>query len=149
MQLRSGKSLVGWMVVVLLALAVGLPLMERLVEAPVSAVTAEARLQSAFDHHRDGFWIQASARVVKALPDDRKGSRHQRVIVELDSGQTLLVAHNIDLAPRLESISSGDTLRFRGKYAWNAQGGVIHWTHHDPSGERAGGWLEFEGRRYR
>ncbi|MDF3919706.1 DUF3465 domain-containing protein [Salinicola sp. LHM] len=111
--------------------------------------SAEATLQRAFDTHREGFWIEASGQIVRVLADDREGSRHQRVIVTLDTGQTLLIAHNIDVAPRVERIEVGDRLRFRGEYVWNAQGGVIHWTHHDPDGTELGGWLEHQGRRYR
>ncbi|KAA0015376.1 DUF3465 domain-containing protein [Salinicola corii] len=111
--------------------------------------SAEERLQHAFETRRGAFWIEASGRVVRVLPDDLDGSRHQRIIVALDTGQTLLIAHNIDVAPRIESLEPGGQLRFRGEYVWNAQGGVIHWTHHDPGGDRAGGWLEYRGRRYR
>lgn len=111
--------------------------------------SAEATLQRAFDTHREGFWIEASGRIVRMLADDREGSRHQRLIVMLGTGQTLLIAHNTDIAPRIERIEAGDRLRFRGEYVWNAQGGVIHWTHHDPDGTEIGGWLEHQGRRYR
>ncbi|MDO3387713.1 DUF3465 domain-containing protein [Gilvimarinus sp. SDUM040013] len=37
-------------------------------------------------------------RVLRILADDNKGDRHQRFIVELPTRQTLLIAHNIDLA---------------------------------------------------
>lgn len=113
------------------------------------SVTAEERLQHAFEAQREGFWIEASGQVVRLLPDDLDGSRHQRIIVALDTGQTLLIAHNIDLAPRVESLEPGGHLRFRGEYVWNDRGGVIHWTHHDPGGDSLGGWLEYRGRRYR
>ena len=38
---------------------------------------------------------------METLPDDNKGTRHQRFILKLSSGQTLLVAHNIDLADKI------------------------------------------------
>ncbi|MDH4572557.1 DUF3465 domain-containing protein [Salinicola acroporae] len=114
-----------------------------------ASVTAEARLQHAFEARRDDFWVEASGRIVRVLPDDLDGSRHQRIIVALATGQTLLIAHNIDLAPRIESLEPGGRLGFRGEYVWNARGGVIHWTHHDPGGNSVGGWLEYQGRRYR
>tara|TARA_R110002073_G_scaffold291712_2_gene456889 strand:+ start:107 stop:727 length:621 start_codon:yes stop_codon:yes gene_type:complete len=79
--------------------------------------------------------------VVSILPDDLNGSRHQRFIIELKSKQTLLIAHNIDLAPRIDELALNDQIEFFGEYEWNDQGGVIHWTHHDPDGIHVDGWI--------
>lgn len=89
-----------------------------------------------------------SGDVIRILSDDNKGSRHQRFIIKLPSGQTLLVAHNIDLAPKIYSLQKGDTVKFCGEYEPNSKGGVVHWTHHDPNNRHPGGWLEHNGRRY-
>jgi hypothetical protein len=95
-----------------------------------------------------GSQVTGTGTVERVLSDDNDGSRHQRFILELGSERTLLVAHNIDLAPRIPSLSKGDTVAFYGEYETNQQGGVIHWTHLDPQGRHAAGWLEHEGRRY-
>jgi hypothetical protein len=92
--------------------------------------------------------VQGSGTVTRILSDDTDGSRHQRFILRIASGRTLLIAHNIDLAPRIGSLRTGDTVAFYGEYEWNDKGGVIHWTHHDPQGHHVGGWLEHNGRRY-
>src|SRR5678816_7672 len=89
---------------------------------------------SAFAEHRGNFVAEGSGTVTRVLSDDNDGSRHQRFIVSLASGQTLLISHNIDLAPRVDALSVGDVVSFRGEYEWNDKGGVIHWTHHDPAG---------------
>jgi len=91
--------------------------------------------------------VTASGTVKALLPDDNDGSRHQKLIVTLGTGQTVLIAHNIDLAERVPC-DAGDTLRFRGEYEWSAQGGVVHWTHHDPAGRHQPGWIEHDGVRY-
>ena len=92
--------------------------------------------------------VEGAGRVERLLADDEEGSRHQRFILRLASGQTLLVAHNIDVAPRIADLRVGDGVAFRGVYEWSEQGGTVHWTHHDPSGDHAAGWLRHGGRTY-
>lgn len=103
---------------------------------------------SSFDQSHSNRQVQGEGVVVKVLPDDNTGSRHQKFILKLSSGQTVLVTHNIDLAPRVSSISPGDTVAFNGEYEWNEKGGVVHWTHHDPNGKHEAGWLKAAGRTY-
>ena len=95
-----------------------------------------------------GQQVRGSGTVTRILSDDNDGSRHQRFILKLSNGRTLLIAHNIDLAPRISSLRTGDTVSFHGEYEANPQGGVIHWTHSDPRGRHVAGWLEHKGRRY-
>lgn len=121
--------------------------------APAHAATAEAgsaeqSLATAFSQRQSDLQVRGGGTVLRVLADDNSGSRHQRFILRLDSGQTVLVAHNIDLAPRIASLRVGDRVGFHGEYEWNAQGGVIHWTHDDPAGRHAAGWLEHDGRMY-
>lgn len=105
-------------------------------------------LWQAFENETRGLQVRGSGIVVKVLPDDLEGSKHQKFILELGSGQTLLVAHNIDLAQRLPGLVEGDTVTFYGEYEWNDEGGVVHWTHHDPDGRHVDGWLLYKGQSY-
>ena len=112
------------------------------------AATSDDQLLEAYQTQQSNLQLEGQGTVIKILSDDSKGSRHQRFIVQLTSGQTLLIAHNIDLAPRIDSLQPGDVVQFFGEYEWNSQGGVIHWTHHDPQGSHPAGWLKYKGNLY-
>ena len=103
----------------------------------------------AFEQHTSNLQVEGRGVVKRILPDDNDGRRHQRFIMELGSGQTLLIAHNVNVAPRIPGLRKGDKVAFRGEYDWNPEGGVIHWTHHDPGGRHTGGWLKHKGKTYR
>ncbi|SUA36208.1 Protein of uncharacterised function (DUF3465) [Neisseria zoodegmatis] len=111
----------------------------------INQQSADDILQTAFERRQSNIQITGSGTVSKTLPDDNKGSRHQRFILKLNSGQSLLVAHNIDLAPKIKGLKKGDTVAFYGEYEWSEKGGVIHWTHHDPQGKHPDGWLKHNG----
>jgi Protein of unknown function (DUF3465) len=100
-----------------------------------------ASVTRAFENRRSDVPVEGRGTVVRLLPDDLSGNRHQRFIVRLDSGTTVLVAHDIDVAGRVSPLGVGDELSFRGEYVWNPKGGLVHWTHHDPAGRHAGGWI--------
>ena len=117
--------------------------------APEPRRDGDQALSRAFERHESNFIAAGQGIVAKVLKDDLDGSRHQRFIVRLKSGQTLLVAHNIDLSQRIESLQAGEPVAFRGEYEWNAAGGVIHWTHADPDGRHPAGWIEYRGKTYR
>ena len=86
--------------------------------------------------------------MIRILPDDLDGSRHQKFILQLDTGQKLLIVHNIDLAERLPGLTLGDEVEFNGEYEWNPKGGLVHWTHHDPARSHLDGWLKYKGQYY-
>ena len=94
-----------------------------------------------------GRWIEDTGYVRRLLADDDDGSHHQRFVIRLSNGQTLLVAHNTDVAGRIP-LSLGDRIRFRGIYEWNDLGGLVHWTHHDPLGMEDGGWVQYRRKLY-
>jgi hypothetical protein len=115
------------------------------VRADLPEAQGETAIAQAFRLKRTDVPVQSQARIIKALSDDTNGSRHQRILVELPDGQSILIAHNIDLAPRLADIQPGEPIQFKGEYVWNAKGGIVHWTHRDPGGRHAGGWLKYRG----
>lgn len=106
------------------------------------------KISDAKQNQRSGWWLTTKGKVIKLLKDDTKGSQHQKFIIELARGVTLLVAHNIDLAPRA-NVKKGDVITLRARYEWNNRGGVLHWTHHDPKGRQKGGWIYNNGRYFK
>lgn len=94
-----------------------------------------------------GTWIEGTGLVLRLIADDDDGVRHQRFILDMRNGQSLLMAHNIDLADRVP-VGLGDRIRFRGMYEWNEMGGLVHWTHHDPLGIEDGGYIRYRGKVY-
>lgn len=107
-----------------------------------------AAIVQAFERKQSDIFVEGHGTVKKLLADDNKGARHQKFLVAISDKQTLLFAHNIDLAPRIEGIAVGDTVSFRGEYVYNPKGGVMHWTHHDPKGDIQGGWIKHNGKIY-
>lgn len=112
------------------------------------AASTQSTIARAFRQQAENVAVSGAGEVVTVLDDDLRGSRHQRFILRVGDGHTVLVAHNIDIAPRIADLRPGDRVRYSGIYEYNAKGGVVHWTHGDPGGRHAGGWLEHEGRRY-
>lgn len=113
-----------------------------------ASVDDQHKIMQAYQQQRSNVQVQAQGVVKAILPDDNQGSRHQKMILKLDNGLTVLIAHNIDLAPRIDGLKKGDTVEFYGEYEYSQKGGVIHWTHHDPRGKHIDGWLKHQGRTY-
>ena len=113
-----------------------------------STTSDDARIEQAFERQEHEVPVHVTAKVKKLLSDDDESPRHQRFLIELSSGRTLLVAHNIDLAKRVP-VRSGTRVEVAGLYEWNAEGGVLHWTHADPEARHPGGYVKFDGTTYR
>lgn len=113
-----------------------------------SGSVADNKLDYAYQNQISNLQVEGAGVVEKVLQDDTEGSRHQRLILRVGDEQTVLIAHNIDLAPRVEGIEKGDRLEFFGEYEWNKKGGVIHWTHRDPGGKHIDGWLRHKDKMY-
>lgn len=109
---------------------------------------SDAILAGAFSNRQSDIQVSGRGTVELLLPDDNRGNRHQRFVIRLSSGQTLLISHNIDIAPRVHSLRTGEVIRFYGEYEWNEKGSIIHWTHRDPDGSHIDGRIVHQGRKY-
>ena len=117
-------------------------------ETSVVPKNFKAKLLELYEIKKSNIWVQGNGEVIKILPDDLKGSKHQLFILRVSNKQTILIAHNIDLAPKIMDLQVGEKVEFYGEYEWNSKGGVVHWTHHDPKGKKQGGWLKHNGKVY-
>ena len=114
------------------------------------AIAAPNRtVERAFADHLSGIEVTANAAVTRLLADDTGPSgTHQRFIVQVKgSAQTLLIDNNVDIGTRVP-VANGDDVVVHGEYVWNDQGGLIHFTHHDPAHTHEDGWIELRGVRY-
>lgn len=112
-----------------------------------SVPVEQSKIRPLYDAQRSGVMVSTKGNVTRILKDDNEGSRHQRFLIKTADGLSLLVAHNIDLAPRVP-LSENDEVSIYGQYEWNNQGGVLHWTHHDPNKRHEEGWILHQGKKY-
>ena len=60
----------------------------------------------------------------------------------------LEVVDNVDIAPHCP-VSVGDRIEVCGEMVHDpGRPPVVHWTHHDPGGRHAGGFIRLNGRLY-
>jgi hypothetical protein len=141
--MRTSTKTIGWIAVILAALiwrqfGPGLP---------TEVARGDAEIAAIFAQHRSHVMVEFSARVQRLLLDDLAGVSHQRFIAELDNGHVLLILHDLDHAKRVP-LELWDMVNIRGEYKWDAQGGIVSWTHRDPGFGLKHGWIEHKGNLY-
>jgi len=117
--------------------------------APTGGAPDDGAIVQDYQSHRSNVEVTADATVVRLLSDRRSSTGvHEQFIIQLTGGQiTVEVEHNISLGTRVP-VSEGDHVVVHGEYIWNAKGGLIHFTHHDPQGTREGGFITDNGKTY-
>jgi len=115
--------------------------------APVD--TESGTVERLFAERRSNVEVTVDGAVTRLLTDDAGPSgTHQRFIIQVAAAtQTLLVDNNVDIGKRAP-VAVGDTVRIRGEYVWNSEGGLVHFTHHDPQRTHEDGFIELRGVRY-
>jgi hypothetical protein len=109
----------------------------------------DAAIAADFVNHRSNVEVTADGVVVGIFPDRKSGAgTHEQFIIRLTSQNlTLEIEHNISIGRRVP-VSQGDELIVHGEYIWNSQGGLIHFTHHDPQGAHENGYVIDHGQKY-
>jgi hypothetical protein len=113
-----------------------------------SLLTPISEIEAAYANQDSNVSVTVKGVITAILSDDTVGGKHQRFIIQLSNGQTLLIAHNVDIGSRVVGIVIGSTIYVHGDYIWNSQGGLIHWTHRDPNGIHENGWIVFGHTKY-
>jgi hypothetical protein len=114
-----------------------------------SAPPDNSAIVNDFHNHQSNVEVTADATVVRLLADSTSSTgTHERFIIRLSSGDlTIEVEHNVSIAARVP-VKEGDHVIVHGEYIWNSQGGLIHFTHHDPQGTHEGGYVQDGGATY-
>lgn len=105
----------------------------------------ESNIDKVVAGRKSGQMVLIEARIIKHLRDDLKGDKHQKMLLKTGK-HTLLLAHNIDIAPRVPA-KEGETIQVKGEYEWNEKGGVIHWTHRS-NNSHPQGWIKYNNKKY-
>ena len=110
----------------------------------------DAAVCSAYDAARSHVEVIAGGDVARVLGirPGREGA-HEGFLLRLTSGCRLIVRvqTNTDFTGDIP-LQSGDRVVVKGEYEYYERGGVIHWTHRDPRGHHANGYVVLRGTMY-
>src|SRR5690606_15597931 len=86
-----------YIVIAVLCALSGIGCVQAVPSSPPIAIAAsgDSSVGRAFKDRKSNIQVEGEGVVIRLLADDLNGSRHQRFILRLASGQTLLIAHNI------------------------------------------------------
>jgi len=104
-----------------------------------------ADVYAAFAAQRSRVEVTASGSVTRVL-GTRQGpsGNHEGFLVRLSGPAanplTIRVEDNVDITGPIP-IAPGDRVEVRGEYIYAADGGLIHFTHHNPRGSHPGGYV--------
>jgi hypothetical protein len=114
--------------------------------SPGSLSVNQQAIIDAQSQHLRRVEVVTSAQVWRTLPTDNNGLRHQKFLVRLNNGTTVLVANDLTMGQEVP-VNPGDIVEMKGEYIWTRRGGVLHWTHHSDDAH-VGGWIRLGDRTY-
>jgi hypothetical protein len=107
----------------------------------------DRRLAGAFEHKLSGFQILFSGTVLLNFHDSLHAHVMQQFIVQLSTGQTLLIVHDKTIGRGVPRVRIGQRVSVSGQYRWNPKGGYIMFTTRKGDGSK-GGWVRRNGKKY-
>lgn len=73
---------------------------------------------------------------------------HEAFLAADSDGARVQIIDNVALAPKIP-VRPGDRITVRGELIAQTRGGpIVHYTHRDPRGAHASGFIEWHGRRF-
>jgi hypothetical protein len=111
-----------------------------------------AAVYDAWRYHRAHLEVTADGSVARILGTRRGPSGvHEGFLLHLRGagghGLTVRVEDNVDITGPIP-LTEGDDVEVRGEYIYDPRGGLIHYTHRDPGGRHAGGYVRAEGHTF-
>ena len=97
---------------------------------------------------RNGQFGKGYGHVIRVFHDSHDHGNFQLFNIRLESGESMLIKHNIDIAPKIKNLQAGDAIEFYGIYERHIKRGVITSTHHDPKHQGKDGWIKHRGKTY-
>lgn len=91
--------------------------------------------------------LTVTAPIKKMLREEDYREPHQRFLLMLSNGTTVLVANDLQYGT-YAPVQEGNVVRIHGEYIWNERGGVLHWTHKSDEPRHESGYIDFNGMRY-
>lgn len=113
------------------------------------ALPTDTYFAQAYQNHASGLQLSIEGKVTYLFSGADAGAGYQKFTVQLGSGQSVIVIHNIQSGSVIEGLGIGDDVEVFGEYVWAPEGGIIQRTHQDPDGGYQAGWVKYKGRIYR
>lgn len=109
------------------------------------SVATDDQLVNAINSRKNAYYLEAAnLTVTEILPDDTKGSPHQKWEAKLSDGHIVMIVYNSDMGRRVP-IKPGDVFSVGGEYIYTRGGGLVHWVHSDPRHKRPDGYVYLDG----
>ncbi len=104
-------------------------------------IQTDEQIISAVQNKKRVRFLEGGNLVVTALlPDDTDGLTHQLWEAQLSDGSTIKIVYNSFMGDRVP-VEKGAVFAVGGEFIWTKDGGLIHWVHADPKGNRPDGYV--------
>ena len=113
-------------------------------QASTSSVADAQRACSSGTSHVE---IHVAGKIARYLGtrNSESGEHEGFLVTPRGSSAHLLIEDNVNITGFIP-MRNGDSVELQGQYECND--GVVHWTHHDPSGRHIMGYVVVNGRRF-